>query len=166
MSSPISVGPGSIGGEDSSRRRRAASLRRMSTRRRDATVASHARGSRGSCRGHARSASTTASCTASSAVAKSSPRRSRPASTVGASDRTRLGDLVGPPALQRHSMTSRTSIHSWSGPPPGPGSDDTKAATSSARSKLSTSIMYQPATRSLVSGWGASVTTGAASGPP
>ena len=63
-------------------------------------------------------------------------------------------------------MTSRTSIHSYSGSPPGPGSEETYAATSSARSWDSTSIMNQPATRSLVSGCGPSVVTGAASGPP
>src|SRR6185312_3750250 len=63
-------------------------------------------------------------------------------------------------------MISRTSIHSYSGSPPGPGPPETNAATSSARSCDSTSIMYQPATRSLVSGCGPSVVTGAASGPP
>ncbi len=63
-------------------------------------------------------------------------------------------------------MTSRTSIHSYSGPPPGPGSEEMYAASSIARSRDSTSTMYQPATRSLVSGSGPSVVTGAASGPP
>ena len=62
-------------------------------------------------------------------------------------------------------MISRTSIHSYIGSPPGPGPPETNAATSSARSCDSTSIMYQPATRSLVSGCGPSVVTGAASGP-
>ncbi len=52
------------------------------------------------------------------------------------------------------------------GSPPGPGSEETYAAISSARSWDSTSIMYQPAIRSLVSGSGPSVVTGAASGPP
>ena len=63
-------------------------------------------------------------------------------------------------------MTSRTSIHSYSGSPPGSGSEEMWAATSTARSYYSASIMYQPATRSLVSGSGPSVVTGAASGPP
>ena len=44
--------------------------------------------------------------------------------------------------------------------------EETYAASSTARSWDSTSIMYQPAARSLVSGSGPSVTTGAASGPP
>ena len=60
-------------------------------------------------------------------------------------------------------MISRTSIHSYRGSPPGPGSEETYAAISSARSGDSTSIMYQPAIRSLVSGCGPSVVTGAAS---
>ena len=67
----------------SSRRYRAASLRRASTRRRVATVVSHARGSRGGCSGHTRSASSSASWSASSAASKSSPRRTSPASTRG-----------------------------------------------------------------------------------
>ena len=65
------------------RRCRAASLRRASTSRRVATVASHARGSRGGCSGHTLSASSSASWSASSAASKSSPRRTRPASTRG-----------------------------------------------------------------------------------
>ena len=63
-------------------------------------------------------------------------------------------------------MTGRTSSHSWIGLPSLPGAEDTSAATSKARSCESTSIMYQPAISSLVSGKGPSVTTGAASGPP
>ena len=78
--------PGPGGGSAcfaSSRRCRAASLRRASTSRRVATAISHARGSRGGCSGHTRSASSSASCSASSAASKSSPRRTSPASTRG-----------------------------------------------------------------------------------
>ena len=99
----------------SSRRRRADSLRRASTRRRMATVVSHARGSRGGCSGQTRSASSIASCTASSAAAKSSPRRTNPASTCGARDRTtcrRRPVVHRPLSRRRQAITSRTSIHS------------------------------------------------------
>jgi hypothetical protein len=40
-------------------------------------------------------------------------------------------------------MTSRTSIHSYRGWPPGPGSEETYAASSTARSWDSTSIIHQ-----------------------
>ena len=86
----------------SSRRCRAASLRRASTSRRVATVVSHARGSRGGCSGHTRSASSSASCSASSAASKSSPRRTRPASTRGTRARSapsssrRVGSSITP----------------------------------------------------------------------
>ena len=69
-------------------------------------------------------------------------------------------------ALVDHHMISRTSIHSYIGVPPGPGWEETYAAISTARSCDSTSIMNQPAIRSLVSGCGPSVVTGAASSPP
>ena len=69
-------------------------------------------------------------------------------------------------ALVDHDMISRTSIHSYIGSRPGRAAEETYAATSSARSCDSTSIMNQPAIRSLVSGCGPSVVTGAASSPP
>src|SRR5918997_4137160 len=78
----------------------------------------------------------------------------------------RLVDHAASVVRGRSHMTSRTSIHSYSGSPPGPGSEETYAASSTARSRDSTSIIHQPATRSLVSGCGPSVVTGAASGPP
>ena len=113
----------------SSRRWRAASLRRASTSRRVATVASHARGSRGGCSGHTRSASSSASCSASSAASKSSPRRTRPASTRGTrarrapSSSCRVGSSITPDQSSdgASDMISRTSIHSYRGSPRGAG---------------------------------------------
>ena len=91
------------------------------------------RGSRGGCSGHTRSASSSASCSASSAASKSSPRRTRPASTRGTRARSapsssrRVGSSVTPGQSSEGApdMTSRTSIHSYSGSPPGPGSEET-----------------------------------------
>src|SRR4029079_5100729 len=77
-----------------------------------------------------------------------------------------LVDHAGQSSAGAPDMTSRPSRQSYSGSPPGPGSEDTYAASSSARSRDSTSIMYQPAIRALASGCGPSVVTGAASGPP
>ena len=100
----LGIGPPARGSAPvaSSRRWRAASLRRASTSRRVATVASHARGSRGGCSGHTRSASSSASWSASSAASKSSPRRTRPASTRGTRARSapsssrRVGSSITP----------------------------------------------------------------------
>jgi hypothetical protein len=63
-------------------------------------------------------------------------------------------------------MTSRTSIHSYSGSPPGPGSEETYAA-SLERALAGLDVDHVPA-RDQVAGLGSgpSVVTGAASGPP
>ena len=135
MSSPSSVaaiaGSASVA---SSRRKRATSLRRASMSRRFATLVSHARGSSGGFSGHTRSASISASCSASSAASKSSPRRTRPARTLGTRARNapsssgRAGSSitrVGQSFAGAWDMTSRMSIHSYNGAPPGPGSEDT-----------------------------------------
>jgi hypothetical protein len=79
-----------------------------------------------------RSASSNASCSASSAASKSSPRRTRPASTRGTRARSapsssrRVGSSITPGQSSEGTsdMTSRTSIHSYSGSPPGPGSEE------------------------------------------
>ena len=94
-------------------------------------------GSRGGCSGQTRSASSSASWSASSAASKSSPRRTRPASTRGMKSRPnprsapssspRVGSSIMPSQSSEDApdMTSRTSIHSYSGSPPGPGSEET-----------------------------------------
>ena len=87
----------------------------------------------GGCSGQTRSASISASCSASSAASKSSPRRTSPASTWGTRARSapsssrRVGSSITPrqSSEERSHMTSRTSIHSYIGSPPGPGSEET-----------------------------------------
>jgi hypothetical protein len=143
VSSPSSVAAGRGSAYVvSSRRCRATSLRWASTSRRVATVVSHARGSRGGCSGQTRSASSSASWSASSAASKSSPRRTSPASTRGTSARSAPSSsrcavssvTTGQSSDGASDMTSRTSIHSYMGSPPGPGSEETYAASSTARS--------------------------------
>ena len=56
-------------------------------------------------------------------------------------------------------MTRRTWMGCCSGTPPGPGTADTSAAISRARSSVSTSITWKPAAHSLNSWNGPSVTT-------
>ena len=74
----------------SSRRRRALSLRHSSTRRRDATVSSHDRGSSGTpCSAHCCVAASSASCTASSQASNCPWRRASAPRTCGASSRSR-----------------------------------------------------------------------------
>src|SRR5690606_12079023 len=69
--------------------------------------------------------------------------------------------------VHAHSVTvggaarnGRTSNHSWIGLPFAPGAADNSAASSIARSWLSTSMIIQPAIRSFVSANGPSVTGG------
>ena len=82
-------------------------------------------GRRGGCSGQTRSASSSASCSASSAASKSSPRRTRPASTRGTRARSAGSSITpGQSSEDPWDMISRTSIHSYSGPPPGPGSEE------------------------------------------
>ena len=80
---------------DAARRRRVVSALAASRKRRQATVTSQPFGSRGGSAGQTRTASTRASCTASSAAAKSAPRRTRIASTVGVRLRSRASSMAG-----------------------------------------------------------------------
>src|SRR5262245_26571014 len=63
-------------------------------------------------------------------------------------------------SLMRSSITRRTWTGCWVGTPSGPGTADSRAAISSARSSDSTSKTWNPASHSLNSWNGPSVTTG------
>ena len=120
--------------------------------------------SRGACPARRRAASATAaassaSWTASSAAPKSPYRRASAPRTCGASSRSRLSTTastfsaratrrlevrlhLGRVRRARLSITRRTWIGCWVATPPGPGTAESRAAISSARSSDSTSTIW------------------------
>ena len=133
MSSPVSVVGGRLRPACSapSRRRRAASLRRASTNRRVATVSATRAGRAGVLgpdpqRFHQRLLQRVLGSVEVFAAADQTREHPR--------DEGAQRALVQPSVGRRHAdqtpdagadMTSRTSIHSYSGSPPGPGSEET-----------------------------------------
>ena len=172
MSSPCSVGAAARGSayRVSSRRCRAASLRRASMSRRIATVVSQARGSTRRMLGPdpQRVQQRLLQRVLGGVEVLAAPQQARQHLRDEGPQRAlvQLGASVtaGPAALVGHDLADVDPLVERLAAGAGLGRDVRRELERAL--VRSTSIMYQPATRSLVSGCGPSVVTGAASGPP